>query len=382
MDVLFISKHASMYKYFQYLKKNLNLRSTVCDFTPKFYFKLQAPPLSVGEINTGTEFHLQRKKAKYNFPEWLWWGLEFYYEAKFKFYYRQFSGLIDNYKPRCIALWNGHRLPEQAIKVLAIKLNIPVVHFENGLLPDTTTFDICGVNNANSLPRDVQFYREYKNKSTLIGRELVTRKFHRSKKSHAKNKNFYAALPDKYIFVPFQVKFDSQILLNSKNIKSMTDLYQWIQFAEQNSDQPLKFVIKEHPSDPHKYTELYNKNPNIIFSNRNTKELIERADAVITVNSSVGLEAILLHRRVIALGEACYGIEGLCHPVKTKQQLLEVIDQLSTSELDISLVEKFLAYLQCEYCVPSSWRNPDRKHIDSLVKKFTTILNQNTQIKS
>ena len=63
MDVLFISKHGSMYRYFQYLKKNLNLRSAVCDFTPKFYFKLQAPPLSVGEINTGTEFHLQRKKA-------------------------------------------------------------------------------------------------------------------------------------------------------------------------------------------------------------------------------------------------------------------------------------------------------------------------------
>ena len=180
-------------------------------------------------------------------------------------------------------------------------------------------------------------------------------------------------LPEKYIFVPFQVKFDSQILLNSKNIKTMTDLYQWIELAEKNSDQLLKFVIKEHPSDPHKYTELYNKNPNIIFSNRDTKELIEKADAVITVNSSVGLEAILLHKRVIVLGEACYGIEELCYPVKTKQQLSEVVNQLNEWELDISLVEKFLAYLQCEYCVPTSWRNPNKKHIDSLENKFKNI---------
>lgn len=153
----------------------------------------------------------------------------------------------------------------------------------------------------------------------------------------------------------------------------MIDLYQWLEFAEKNSDQSIKFVIKEHPSDPHKYTELYTKNPNIIFSNRDTKELIEKAEAVITINSSVGLEAILLHKRVIVLGEACYAIEGLCHPVKTEQKMSEVINQLSSWELDISLVENFLAYLTSEYCVPTSWRNPDKKHLDSLQKKFTDI---------
>jgi hypothetical protein len=79
MDVLFISKRGSMYKYFQYLKKNLDLRSTAKDFTPKLYIKLKAFPLSVAEVNAGTEFHLQRKKAKYNFPEWLLFG--FYYHG-------------------------------------------------------------------------------------------------------------------------------------------------------------------------------------------------------------------------------------------------------------------------------------------------------------
>jgi len=374
MDVLFISKRGSMYRYFKYLCKNLDLKVAVFDFSPKFYFKLCAPALTACEVKQGAIFHLQRKKAKYNFPEWLWGLLASYYEYKFKFYYRQFSGLIHDCKPKCIALWNGHRLPEQAIKILAVKLNIPVVHFENGLLPNTTTFDLCGVNNANSLPREAQFYREYKNKNSIIDRGLVARKFHRSKKSHAKNKIFYRALPEKYIFVPFQVKFDSQILLNSKKIKSMTALYQWLEFAEQRCDQPLKFVIKEHPSDPHKYTELYENNPNIIFSNRDTKELIEKADAVITVNSSVGLEAILLHKRVIVLGEACYGIDGLSVRVDSQAALLAELNNLSSWMPEIDLIERFLAYLTDEYSVPVSWRNPDSNHLKSLHQRFSAIL--------
>ena len=373
MDILFISKHGSMYRYFRYLQGNLGLQAAVHNFSAKPYFKLRAPVLTADEVDSGIAFHLQRKRAKYNFPEWMWRFLRFYYGVKFRFYYRQFSGLINKYKPGCIALWNGHRLPEQAIKILAQRLQIPVVHFENGLLPDTTTFDLSGVNSVNSLPREVSFYREYKKRETLVDRELVTRKFHRAKKAHAKSENFYRELPDKFIFVPFQVKFDSQILLNSKQIKSMNSLYQWLEFAEHKSDRPLKFVVKEHPSDPHRYTELYHKNPNIIFSNRDTKELIEKAEAVITVNSSVGLEAILLHKRVIVLGEACYGIEGLCRPVNSKQQMSDVLEQLSSWTLDIDLVENFLAYLAADYCVPTSWRNPDQKHLENLREKFTAI---------
>ena len=76
---------------------------------------------------------------------------------------------------------------------------------------------------------------------------------------------------------------------------------------------------------------------------------------------------------MIVLGKACYAIEELCHPVKTEQQMSEVINQLSSWKLDIDLVENFLAYLTSEYCIPTSWRNPDRKHVDGLQKKIKAI---------
>ena len=378
MDILFISLRGSMYRYFRVLDRELPFGTKLVDFSPRFQFKIQIPPVDDSEIAKGIAFQLQRKRSKYDAPEWVWKIIERYYEFQYLRFYSRFYRLLKKWQPKCIALWNGHRLPEFAIKHLAQQLNIPVVHFENGLLPNTTTFDLNGVNDANSLPREANFYRTYtptKGFTPLNERSLVERKFHRSKRIRAKTSEFHKALPEKFVFVPFQVKFDSQVLLNSPYITSMTELYSWIEYVVDNSsDESLVFVVKEHPTDPHKYNELYKKNPRIIFSNRDTKELIEGSQAVITINSSVGLESILLHRRVVVLGEACYGINGLSKPVVSPASLLSVINNLSSWTTDVELTERFLAYLKHEYCVPVSWRNPDAVHFKSLEKKFAEIL--------
>ena len=378
MDILFISHRGSMYRYFVYLNRELPSNTKVVDFFPKFLIGDKAPALLAADVAQGIAFQLQRKRSKYTAPEWVWTLIQSYYEGQYLRYYRRFYSLLNKYQPKCIALWNGHRLPEFAIKHLAQQLNIPVVHFENGLLPNTTTFDLSGVNDANSLPREASFYKAQAaiERSTPIAqRNLVTRKFHRSKKSRAKSHIFHKSLPEKFIFVPFQVKFDSQVLLNSPRIKTMYELYRWIEYAmQQSNDRDLKFVIKEHPSDPHKYSELYDKNPQIIFSNRDTKELIEQSEAVITINSSVGIEALLLHKSVIVLGEACFGIQGLTHPLSSMEQLPIVINQLSGSQPDTILIEQFLSYLEHQYSVRGSWRNPNSMHVQALTEKFTSVI--------
>jgi len=378
MDILFISLKGSMYKYFDQLSRELPFDTKLVDFSPRFRFTAQVPALSDAEIAQGIAFQLQRKRSKYDAPEWLWKIVQRYYELQYRRFYRRFYILLTQSKPKCIALWNGHRLPEFAVKHLAQQLNIPVVHFENGLLPNTTTFDLSGVNDATSLPRDIAFYKAYQspNTSTPVNeRELVTRKFHRSKKARAENDDFYKPLPNKFVFIPFQVKFDSQVLLNSPHIKTMTELYRWIESAvEQSTDKSLVFVIKEHPTDPHKYTELYTKNPRIVFTSRDTQELIESSQAVVTVNSSVGLEAMLLNKRVIVLGAAFYAIDGLCKSADSPAQLSKVINEFSGWTADIDLIENFLAYLKNEYCVPVSWRNPDATHLKALEQRFEKIL--------
>ena len=143
---------------------------------------------------------------------------------------------------------------------------------------------------------------------------------------------------------------------------------------DNSDDSSLKFIVKEHPSDPEKYTELYQKNPKIIFSNRDTKELIEKSQAVVTINSSVGIEALLLHKPVIVLGGACYGIDGLCHHLGSMEELSVVVNNISSSQPDVVFIEQFLDYLEREYCVPGSWRSPNPTHVGALTEKFTVLI--------
>ena len=126
------------------------------------------------------------------------------------------------------------------------------------------------------------------------------------------------------------------MLLSSPRIKNMYEFYRWIEYAlTQSSDSSLKFVIKEHPSDLHKDSDLYYK-------------------IVVTINSSVGLEALLLHKLVIVLGEACFGIEGLSHQLSSMKELSVTVNKLSSSQPDVVLIEHFLYYLGRESCVPGS----------------------------
>lgn len=384
MDVIFISRRGSMYKYFRYLSANLNLNTRVFDFSLWSYFGSKKMDLTEDEVQQGIKFHLHRKQIKHDFPAWCWLIIERYYGFKYRLIHRRFYRLFRFHKPACIAIFNGYRLPEQAIKNLAGKLSIPVIHFENGLLPNTTTFDLNGVNAHNSVPRNIEFYINYRMPRAnpkLSSTKLVQRKFHRLKKSYSQQSDFHHPLPKKFIFVPFQVLFDSQVLLNSPNIANMHELYGWIEFtASRCSDSTIQFVLKEHPSDPHRYKDLHFRNPRIIFSNKGTQELVEQSQAVITINSSVGLESLLLGKRVFVLGEACYAIEGMTKPIQSKQKLLKRVNQLDSWQLDLPLVEKFLSYLKVDYCVRGSWRTPDQRHLEEVHRRFSDIVSQSPAI--
>lgn len=379
MDVMFVSLRGPKHKYFSFLAKKLAFNSKVYDFSFRPCFRSKSIKLTSDEVREGIEFHFQRKRVKYHFPAWLWILIRHYYAFKFRYLFRRFSWLIDLQKPRCIAIFSGTRLPEKVIQNIAKKRAIPVVHFENGLLPDTTTFDLLGVNASNSLPRTAQFYADYTTTNAgdpITEPKLVQRKFNRRKRKHAQHANFHLELPKKFIFVPFQVLFDSQVLLNSPNIKTMRELYNWIEFSILNcTDDSLHFVVKEHPSDPHRYTDLYHHNPRIMFSNKNTQELIEKSDAVVTLNSSVGIESLVMGKRVFVLGSACYAIKGITTPVESKYELSQQINELESGQVDLSLVNKFVAYLKDVYCIPVSWNKPNQVHLDYLSKRFKQVLN-------
>ncbi|MEN8194537.1 MAG: hypothetical protein ABFS12_17085, partial [Bacteroidota bacterium] len=163
-------------------------------------------------------------------------------------------------------------------------------------------------------------------------------------------------LPEKYIFVPFQVDYDTQVISHSHWIKDMRMLFGVIEKVSQNSE--YHFVLKEHPSSGVEYLDLYTRAdliPNVSFKNTySTQELIEKSLAVITINSTVGMESLLFHKKVIVLGDAFYNIEGITYEARDQKALLEIIDTIKVLTLDTKLIDNFLKYLYNDYLIPKN----------------------------
>lgn len=111
---------------------------------------------------------------------------------------------------------------------------------------------------------------------------------------------------EKYIFFPMQVSNDSQIILNS-DIGLLDGLYKAYKEAQKSN---LKLVVKLHPAEKNvcviekilKMREIYK----FKIVDENVFSIINNAEKIITINSTVALEAMILGKEVTILGRSYY----------------------------------------------------------------------------
>ncbi len=366
MRLLFFALTKKQYRYFKNLSKNLTFESRVL-FFPNLNLSYRGlnllnrvkiePIMDIKlreiEIKYSNRIHkfLYRKLLQFQIP----WIIMSIYRA------------LKRYKPNYLVVWNGKKFHQAIALEVAKILNVKSIFFENGVLPNRTTMDFKGVNASNSLPRKVEFYRNLKYGNRKLPTNLETRV---SKYSRIK---FTSTLPSRYIFVPFQVAYDTQIVQHSPWIDSMFKLFNIIEWLSKKVD--IIFIIKEHPSDRvSDYTSLYRRaEGNIRFSSENTQTLIENSTAIITINSSVAIEALLFKKRVIVLGEAFFRIKGIVKMASSKEEILEILNSLESWNLDKDLIDNFIYYIYYEYLIPTNWRHPDNKHYKSIEQRIKSV---------
>lgn len=110
-----------------------------------------------------------------------------------------------------------------------------------------------------------------------------------------------------YLFFPMQVSTDAQIILNYPKGSVIDGLKDAIAIARKKG---LRLVIKPHPAEinqaiPAILSQLRREHGFLIV-NENTFRLLDRAEEVVTINSTVGLEAKLLDKSVTFLGNTFY----------------------------------------------------------------------------
>lgn len=161
-------------------------------------------------------------------------------------------------------------------------------------------------------------------------------------------------LPDDiedYVFYPMQVQNDPvAIHSNYDGIQLLIDA---AELAKRNE---TFLVVKRHPfcesfAVQQAIENLIKTNHWVVKSNSNIHELIKKSKSVITINSGVGIEALIDGASVYCAGKCEWQIA--CHPLNGKDDLLNAFSS-SSSGMNINQ-KKHLAFLLNTY-----WINPEK----------------------
>lgn len=276
------------------------------------------------------------------------------------------AAILKKEQPDAVVVWNGANRHCQLMLAL-LPAGTRTFFVENGLLPGTTTLDPRGVNYLNSVPREARFYLDYAGRVSLPSDGepvvLIPRKPRGEGPPPIK-------LPDRFIFIPFQDDRDTQVRLYSPWVRNMRDLFA---LGERIADETgWEVVFKEHPSSRESYPDLHCRcRDRLTFANGNsTQELIEASSFVITLNSTVGLESLLLSKPLLTLGQAFFNIEGLVVHADSVEQLLALVEEFPKWPVDERLRRAFLHYLSNEYCVPGRWQDASPEHLQEAARRL------------
>ena len=312
------------------------------------------------------------------------------------------------YKPDLIIVWGGIRSYSSIPSAIAKVNGIPRVYIEKGLYPFTLQVDNQGVNGFGKLKEEFinindtnelisidflqsvlkekwyftqpvtsinttiklkYFFKEF----SII--ELLLKIYHKyfetgllsmfvyKDKWEITNPSSDSETIEEtgYIFIPFQVSDDSQLLIQNNWINDNITLVESVFRSLNELGINRKIIIKEHPREFRKinYQEIL-KNYNINFSMAGTIDLISGCSLVVTINSTVGFEALVFCKPVIITGSALYESIPFIDRVNSQSELTTNLKRILSSDKQLDNVEvnKYVStvyskLVKCNYVSPS-----------------------------
>ena len=382
LDVLFFTSHPGKSRYFDkaviYLKKyEINCKNIY----QKEIFKNQ----SIFELNWIFRnfpfkgiiliyfFKLNERKSSGLLSYLFKLSLIWFYFPYYCFLFISYRTILLEFPSKYVGLWNGYKLRMSLFALAAKNLNRKILYFEGGFIPQTTRLDSCDVVICANLPRNRDFYKlkNWHTYSNLVNLQISPRE---KIPNYKETKNFFIdvnVLPDKYFLAPFQKEDDANLIVHSEYVKSMNTFCFWLNHALKELPLTTWIVVKRHPSEKKSFNFLQRKykHSRIIFSELDTDFLIANSYGVITINSTVGMEALLLEKPVYVLGNAPYCVDGLVikceHPNMLAKKIID-----NEYEIDTELLNNFLGYLIKDYLIPDHYSQPSDKHWIFLSEKI------------
>jgi len=160
-------------------------------------------------------------------------------------------------------------------------------------------------------------------------------------------------LPQNYVYFPLHVELDCSLTIRSPKYFDQIGLLREI---EKLLPESTHLVAKEHPAsiggfDQLKLKKLIEDCPkfHLMHPSINSYDLLEKASAVVTINSKVGAEAIAFQKPVLVLGDAFYAkwkVATFCNNLEELAEKLSQIDKLTAA-----------SDAQLQSCFSQAWSN-------------------------
>jgi len=156
--------------------------------------------------------------------------------------------------------------------------------------------------------------------------------------------------PDQRLaFFPMQVDDDIQITRFSPWIRDMARGLAVV--SEAARAEGWRLLVKPHPRSH--LANLSREAAHVTISPRvHIGAALEAADAVVTVNSGAGLEALTLARTVITLGRGIYTDKGLTLEAGDAAELRRILARAADWRPPMGLVARLVAFLSQDYLLP------------------------------
>lgn len=222
---------------------------------------------------------------------------------------------------------------------------------KNALSPDVNAF-------LNAIPR-----KSFLDYTKVLFNEFIP-KF---KRENVENK--FNAINGKVVFVPLQLSNDTQTLINSsfKSTQEFIDRVTKDYHAIDDDNKP-HVIFKIHPLDTNRYvigSEFH-------VSERSTSDLIKESDLCITINSTVGFEALMMGKDVICLGGSFYTNHNFTIKVNDDNNIFNMCN----NEISHRDLIDFKYFVVENYQVPGSVHNYDLKDLEYTVNKIIANFNK------
>jgi hypothetical protein len=242
---------------------------------------------------------------------------------------------IEQLRPAFVLVHNGNLgVTSAGLVHAASQASLPVFYFERGLLPDTLVIDPQGVNFGSHVAGDGwagtashgPTAEQRQAVETFCQQLIASRTSVVQSGRHAEKAEIRRQLGiepgQRVILLPLQLEWDSNIQLYSPRYKTMAALISDLRDAlGERPDTVL--IVRPHPegSNTDDLREQFQGGPIRFSSEFDLHAMLDLADALVVINSTVGLEAMLHDKPVVLVGEAIYGHKGMTLDLADRTEL-------------------------------------------------------------